>query len=168
VSSSPAPEQKRGLRGKIIEKKKGEMKDEVASAAALLRGYVPPSPDLIKGVVAANNASLTTVGPGAVALLFRNYLKPGHSMTLTFESQVEKLQKVYVTTYLDDSIKPVTLEVDMQSLPDGTSYPAVEVLSLPSSPRSGRDLHVGFVPRVLLCPGVLFRLFRGICGLKTA
>jgi hypothetical protein len=44
-----------------------------------------------------------------------------------------RLLKAYVTSYLDDSAKPVTLEVDMQSLPDGTNYPAVAVLSLPTS-----------------------------------
>jgi tetratricopeptide (TPR) repeat protein len=58
---------------------------------------------------------------------------PGDAMTLTFESQIKKLQKVHVTTHLDDSTKPVTLEVDMQWLPDGTNYPGVEVLGLPSS-----------------------------------
>lgn len=38
-----------------------------------------------------------------------------------------------LASYLEDSTKPVTLEVDMQSLPDGPSYPAVEILSLPAS-----------------------------------
>jgi hypothetical protein len=138
VSSSPAPEEKHGLRGKIVAKKKAEMKDEVESAVELVRSYVPPSPDLIQGTLAGNNASLTTAGPGAVALVFRSYLKPGDSMTLTFDSQVKKLMKVYVTSYLEESTKPVTLEVDMQSLPDGTSYPAVAVLGLPSSNLSVR------------------------------
>ena len=133
VSSSPAPDEKGGLRGKIARKKKGEVKDEVESAAALARSYVPPSPELIQAAVAADNATLTTAGPGTVALVFRSYLKPGDSMTLTFESHVKKLLKAYVTSYLDDSAKPVTLEVDMQSLPDGTNYPAVAVLGLPTS-----------------------------------
>jgi hypothetical protein len=133
VSSSPAPEEKRGLRGKIIEKKKAEMKDEAERAAMLVHRYVPPSPEAIQAVVAQNGASLTTAGPGVVALVFKNYVKPGDSMTLSFESQIKKLQRVNVSTYLDDPTQPVTLDVEMQSLPDGTNYPAVEVLGLPAS-----------------------------------
>ena len=133
VSTSPPPPQKPGLRGRIIAKKTAEMKAEVESAAALVLSYVPPSPDLIQAAIAGNNASLTTAGPGAVALVFKNYLKAGDSMTLTFESQIKKLQRVVISTYLDDPKKAVTLQVTMQSLPDGTNYPAVEVLGLPSS-----------------------------------
>jgi hypothetical protein len=138
VSSSPAPAQKGGLRGKIAGKKKAEMKDEAESAVELVRGYVPPAPDLIQAAVTAGNASLTAAGPGAVALVFRSYLKPGDSVTLTFEAEVRKLLKVLVTSYLEDSARPMSLEVEMQSLPDGTSYPAVEVLSLPASQLSIR------------------------------
>ncbi len=45
LSEPPAPpEKKRGLKGKVIAKKTGEMKAELESAAALVQSYIPPSP----------------------------------------------------------------------------------------------------------------------------
>ncbi len=38
-----------------------------------------------------------------------------------------------VNTWLDAPSDKVTLGVDMQSLPDGTSYPGMVVLAIPSS-----------------------------------
>src|SRR5678816_642762 len=45
VVTPPPPEKKRGLKGKVIAKKTGEMTEELESAAALVQRYVPPSPD---------------------------------------------------------------------------------------------------------------------------
>ena len=61
----PAPaEKKRGLKGKIVAKKTGEMKDELEAAVALVQQYVPPSPDLMQVVMNAGTASLSQAGPG--------------------------------------------------------------------------------------------------------
>src|SRR6186713_249286 len=50
----PAPaEKKRGLTGKIVAKKTGEMKDELEAAVALVQRYVPPSPDKMQVVMNA-------------------------------------------------------------------------------------------------------------------
>jgi len=38
-----------------------------------------------------------------------------------------------VASYMDDPSKPVTLQVDLQSLPDGTSYPATVSMNIPAS-----------------------------------
>ena len=81
----------------------------------------------------AGTASLSQAGAGLVALKFPGYLKAGDSLTLTFESAVKTLRQVDVATWLDDPSKPVTLNVAMQSLPDGTSYPGAVTLSIPAS-----------------------------------
>ncbi len=130
--SAPPPEQhQRGLKGRVIEKKKEEMKEEMASATALIKTYVPPTPDKIQAAVSAGKIALSPAGPGVVAIKFSDYNLPGDSMILTFESEVKSLRKINVNTYLDDPSNPVTLEVDLQTLPDGTNYPAIESLSLP-------------------------------------
>ena len=131
ITAPPPPQHERGLRGRVIEKKKEEMKEEMASATALIKSYVPPSPDKIQAAIAASRVSLTP-GPGVVAITFKDYNKPGDSMILTFESEVKALRKINVATYLDDPSNPVTLEVDLQSLPDGTDYPGVQNLSIPA------------------------------------
>ena len=62
-------------------KKTGEMKEEIESAAALVHQYVPPSPDKIQVVMNAGTASVAQAGPGAVALKFPGYVKPGDSLS---------------------------------------------------------------------------------------
>jgi hypothetical protein len=129
----PPAEKKRGLRGKIVAKKTGEMKEEMEAAVALIQQYVPPSPDLMQVVMNAGTASLGQAGPGFAALKFPGYVKQGDALTLTFESAVKTLHQIEVNTYLDEPDNPVNLKVTMQAVPDGTSYPGLIVFSLPKS-----------------------------------
>jgi hypothetical protein len=133
VVTPPPAEKKRGLKGKVIAKKTGEMKEELESAAALVQHYVPPSPDKMQVVMNAGTASLSQAGPGAVALKFPGYEKSGDALTLTFDTAVKGLRQVNVATWLEKPDEPVTLNVTMQSLPDGLSYPGAILLSIPSS-----------------------------------
>ena len=133
VSEPPPPEQKRGVRGRVVAKKTGEMKEELESASALVHQYLPPAPDKMQAVMNGGKAALGQAGPGVVALKFPDYLKAGDSITLTFESAVKTMRQIDVATYLDDPSKPVTLQVGMQSLPDGTSYSAAVDLKIPAS-----------------------------------
>jgi len=133
VVAPPPAEKKRGLRGKAVAKKTGEMKEELEAASALVHRYVPPSGDKIQVVMNAGGVSMAQAGPGMVALRFAGYEKAGDSLGLTFESAVKSLKKVDVSTWLDKPEEAVTLQVTMQSLPDGTDYPGSIVLAIPSS-----------------------------------
>jgi hypothetical protein len=133
VVEPPPAETKRGLRGKVIEKKKGEMKAELEAATALVHQYVPPDPGLMQVVMNAGAASLAQAGPGALVLKFPGYVKPGDSLSLTFDSTVKALRQIDVVTYLDSPESPVTLKVGLQSLPGGPNYPGSVVLSMPAS-----------------------------------
>lgn len=64
IVEPPPPEKKRGLRGKVVEKKKGEMKAELEAAVALVHQYVPPDPGMMQVVMNAGTASLAQAGPG--------------------------------------------------------------------------------------------------------
>jgi hypothetical protein len=132
LTDPPAQEKKRGLRGKIVEKKKAEMKEELEAAAALVQRYVPPDPGLMQVVVNAGRASLAQQGPGKVALTFADYQKPGDALTLTFDTAVKALRQMDVTTYLDAPSAPVSLRVQMAPLPDA-SYPGSVTLAIPAS-----------------------------------
>jgi len=131
VVEPPPPEPKRGLKGKVVAKKTGEMKEEMESAVALVQQYVPPSPDLMQAVMSAGTASLSQAGPGFAALKFPGYLKKGDAVTLTFESAVKTLHQIEVNTWLDAPDNAVNLKVTMQVLPDGTSYPGTIAFALP-------------------------------------
>jgi hypothetical protein len=133
VVEPPPPEPKRGLRGKIVAKKTGEMKEELESAAALVHQYVPPSPDRIQVVMNAGTASLSQAGPGAVALKFPGYVKAGDALSLAFDTNVKTLRRMDVATWLEKPSDTVTFQVAMQSLPDGTDYPGAITLTIPAS-----------------------------------
>ncbi|HXJ78750.1 MAG TPA: hypothetical protein VMS64_08735, partial [Candidatus Methylomirabilis sp.] len=116
ISDPPPPEQKKpGLRGKIVEKKKEEMKEELESASALLQRYVPPDPGLMQVVMGAGKASMAQQGPSAVALKFPDYQKAGDALTLTFDAGLTAMRGISVATYLDDPSSPVTLDVSLQA-----------------------------------------------------
>ena len=132
VQASDPAQKKPGMRGKVVEKKKEEMKDELEAATALVNQYVPPDPGLIQVVIGAGKASLAQQGPGPVALKFPDYLKAGDSLTLTLDSGLKAMQKIGVATFMDDPSKPVTLQVQMASLADA-SYPASVTLAIPAS-----------------------------------
>jgi hypothetical protein len=131
VVDPPPAQKKRGLRGKIVAKKTGEMKEEMEAAVALVHQYLPPSPDLMQVVMNAGTASIGQAGPGFAALRFPGYLKQGDALTLTFESAVKTLHQIEVNTWLDEPENAVNLEITMDALPDGTSHPATVVLSIP-------------------------------------
>ena len=133
VVEPPPPEKKRGLKGKMVEKKTGEMKAELEAATALVHRYVPPDPGKIQAVMNAGTASLAQAGPGVVVLTFAGYEKAGDSLSLTFDSSVKALRQMDVATYLEDPKSPVTLKVALQSLPEGLNYPGSVVLGIPAS-----------------------------------
>jgi hypothetical protein len=133
VSEPPPPAQKkRGLKGKVIEKKTGEMKEDMEAAVALVQQYVPPQPDKIQAAMAAGKITIT---PGAAANTLRiaDYVKAGDSLALTLDPTGKGMRKIDVDTWKDSPSDKVTLDVQMQSLPDGTSYAGTVVLAIPSS-----------------------------------
>jgi hypothetical protein len=131
VSAPPPPEKKRGLKGKMVAKKTGEMKDYMERAIALIGRYVPPSSDKIQAVLAAGKASLSQAGPGAMQLIFKDYVKSGDSVTFTVDSAAKVIRQLAVDTYLDEQDKDaISLAVNFQTLPDGTNCTAGKVLTV--------------------------------------
>jgi hypothetical protein len=130
VVEAPPPEKKRGLKGKIVAKKTGEMKEELQATAALIQEYVPPAPDKMQVVMNAGTASLAQAGPDRLALIFPGYAKAGDALTITFDNAVKALRQLDVKTWLDKPEEAVTFRVTMASLPDGTSHPASIVLTI--------------------------------------
>ena len=131
LSAPPEKKQARGLKKKVVEKKTGEMKDYMERVVALIGRYIPPSPDLIKADVAGGNASFSPQGPGAILLQFKNFVKSGDLVSFTLDTEAKAIRQVKVDTYLDDADKDkVGLQVDFQTLPDGTNYAASKILNV--------------------------------------
>jgi len=119
------------LKGKIVAKKTGELKEELEAALDLVQRYVPPSPDLMQSVISAGTASISQAGPGAASLKFPGYVKKGDALTLTFDSTVNSLRQIEVSTWLDEPESAVNLKVMMQAMTGGITYPGTIVFALP-------------------------------------
>jgi peptidoglycan hydrolase-like protein with peptidoglycan-binding domain len=128
LSSSPAPQKERGLKGRVIEKKKGEMQDYMERVASLIQRYVPPASSSMQDSFQAGKSSIQPSENGIVMIAFRDYAKPGDAVTLAFDTVTKKVRSYNVNTYLDSPDDVVTLKVVFDSLPDGTNYSAQTVL----------------------------------------
>jgi hypothetical protein len=120
LSVNPPEESKGG--GGIAERKRQEMRNTVKAALALVRSYLPLDPTLIQKCKDAGKASLNVLAAGKlIRLVFRDYKLPGDILTLTLDAATNKLTQLTVSSYLDAST-PVSVDVRMSSLADGTSY----------------------------------------------
>ena len=110
---------RRGLRGKIVEKKVDELKDYMDRVGSLISRYLPPNP---QDMQAAFKAGKATLEKSSGELMFNNYVKPGDQFTFHFDPATKKLRALDVSTYLDDQQDTVTVAAQFSSLPDGTNY----------------------------------------------
>ena len=125
LGTPPPEKKKRGLRGKIAEDKKDDLKDYMQRAVALVHNYVPPVPQEMQAAAKAGNVMVGGAGqPGVMQLLFSNYVKQGDSMSFQFEQASKKLLAIDIKSYLDEPKNAVTLKVGYALLPDGTNYAA--------------------------------------------
>ena len=130
----PPPEQQNmgPLKRRIVEQKKEEITDTMEGVKAVIGLYVPPDGQKMEQAFQAGNASLDRPGAGEAGLVFRNYAKPGDSMTLDFAMATKKLAGLKVNSYTTDPSQPVSLVVQFATLPDGTNYPASEIIDAPA------------------------------------
>jgi len=125
----PPQEQQRGLRGRIAEKKKEEFTDYLQQVKGLIGLYVPPDGARMKAAHEAGNASFSRPAAGEAGLTFRNYSLQGDSMMIDFAMAARKMTALSVNSYLGDPSSPVKVDVQFAQLPDGTNYPAQEVVN---------------------------------------
>ena len=130
MGEQQAPPEKKGLRGRIVEKKTDEMKAYMQQVQSLLSMYVPPKQLLIQQAIEKHNVSIDkTIGSNLTQLVFKNYAKQGDQLTLGFDAAAKKIATINVNTYMENPQDAVTLAVQMASLPDGTNYAQQTVLN---------------------------------------
>ena len=122
LTAPPEEKEKRGLRGRIVENKTEELTDSMKAAVALVKTYVPPSAEKIQASKDAGNMTITPMEGGSVQLAFKNYQKPGDTLSITMDTATNRLLGIGVNTYMKDEKEAVTMKVSIDSLPDGTGY----------------------------------------------
>jgi hypothetical protein len=108
------------------------MKEDMQAAVALVQQYVPPQPDKIQAAMAAGKVTMAP-GAGTGTLRIADYEKAGDALVLTLGTADKGLKQIAVDTWKDNPSDKVTLNVQMQSLADGTDYAGTVVLAIPSS-----------------------------------
>ena len=133
LNETPEAAKKRGLRGRIAERKKEEMTDSMKKAVALVKTYVPPNPALIQAAKDAGKVSIDVLEPGKRARLnFKDYEKAGDTLGVEVDLITNRPLGMKVATYLDTPKDIVTLEVRMGQLNDGTVYASDSTLDIKS------------------------------------
>jgi len=110
------------LKQRVVEKKKAELKDYGEDMKNLAAQYLPPDKDKIQAAVAAGNVSFSPAGSDAVKIVFKDYVKPGDSMTITFNKAAKQITSIAIASWMDDPKDAMNLTVQFSKLPDGTNY----------------------------------------------
>ena len=136
--AAPPPQQASGGRGggrgrgkvkeQIVENKKEDMQECMQKAVALVHQYLPPKPELIQAAKDAGRVTPQPQGDGRVKLEIAQYLQPGDKLSIDVDAAASHLLGVAVETYLEKKDDPVTLAVQMATLPDGAFYAAQTTL----------------------------------------
>ncbi len=135
--STPPPQQKaKGIRGKIMAKKKEEMNEYMQSAVNLVKSYIPPDPASIDTAKNAGNMSIIPKGP-VVRINFRDYKKQGDMLTIDIDMKNSTLFGLQVASWLENAEDKVSLVSNFGILSDGATYTADSTLTA-----SGKSLKV--------------------------
>jgi hypothetical protein len=134
------------LKERVVDKKKAEYQQYGQSIAALAKQYTTPNPDALMKAKQAGNISLTP-GQGTVALVIKNYVKQGDSVTFTLDPQSKQLQNVHVASYLNDPKDAVTISAEFAQLPDGTNHVASTLTNGESKQLTVNDVNSNYQMR---------------------
>jgi len=123
INAPPPPPSGGRMKQRIIEKKKGELKEYAQQIAELVRTYVPPNPEKMKQAFQQGSGAIGKAGPGAAQVAFTNYNIQGDSMKLVFNTAEKAIQSVDVSSYLNnDPSDAATFTAQFSKLPDGTNF----------------------------------------------
>lgn len=122
---------------RVEEHKKQEMEQYLQNAEKLVHDYIPPTQDRIQQSVNSGNMSMQMLDPGhEVGLEFGDYLMPKDKLGVKIELPDNRLLGLSVNTFLVDqetgNQDPISMDVTMSVLPDGTIYAQKTVLNAPA------------------------------------
>jgi hypothetical protein len=129
-SMSDDERKRRGLRGRIIEKKIEEYKEYADQIKSLVQQYVPPEKEMLQQAYQQGNVMMGPVGgaPGEYRLVITNYVKQGDSMTLVMNKAQKSLVSLSISTYLSDPSDEVKVNVQFARIPNGPNHVATETI----------------------------------------
>lgn len=130
-SPQAPPPDARGLKAKVIAKKKEEFQQYGEQLKSLIGEYVPPDPQMMKAAKEQGDAGVSSAN-GVATLTFNDYYKPGDKVAIGFDKAAKRIVSYDVNTYLSDTTDVVTMTNQFATLPDGTNYLAKTVVNAQS------------------------------------
>jgi hypothetical protein len=129
-SVSDDDRRRRGLRGRIIEKKTEEFKEYGEQIKTVVQQYVPPDKDMLQQAYQQGNVMMGPVGgaPGEYRLVISNYVKQGDNMTLVMSKAQKSLVSLSIATYLNDPSDAVKVNVQFARIPNGPNHVTTETI----------------------------------------
>jgi hypothetical protein len=129
LNPAPPPEEGRGLRGHIKEKKIAEFKDWSGDLVDLCKQYLVPSPALLQSFFAK---VLTTQAPGGFVQLYAtDVISPGDKLTYEIDPKTKAIHRVLFHATLDGD--PIDGTVQMGQVPGGgPTYAATTTVTAPA------------------------------------
>lgn len=143
VISAPEEKKARGLKGRMVEKKKAEISEYMQSAGELVKSYVPPDPARLEALKNAGKLSVTPAG-SSVRLDFHDYEKPGDRLSFELDTAKNTLVGLNVDTWLANPTDKITMVTRFGELADGATYAAQTILSAPSQSLEIRTTNSGY------------------------
>lgn len=130
TSVSDDERHRRGLRGRIVEKKTDEFKEYGDQIKTLVQQYVPPDKDMLQQAYQQGNVMMGPVGgaPGEYRLVISNYVKQGDNMTLVMNKAQKSLVSLSIATYLNDPSDAVKVNVQFARIPNGPNHVTTETI----------------------------------------
>jgi hypothetical protein len=130
-SVSDNERQRRGLRGRIIEKKTEEYTEYGDQIKSLVQQYVPPEKEMLQQAYQQGNVMIGPVGgaPGEYRLVISNYVKQGDNMTLVMNKAQKVLISLSISTYLSDPSDAVKVNVQFSKIPNGPNHVTAETIN---------------------------------------
>lgn len=123
LTTPPPPKKRRGLFGRIAERKKEELTEYMQQAVGLVKSYVPPDPARIQAAQEAGKVSVDILQKNKrIRLNFRDYQMPGDTLGVEIDVAQNRLLGLKVNSYLENAKDTVTLDVKLGQFADGTSY----------------------------------------------
>jgi hypothetical protein len=120
LSAPPPPPSGGRLRQHIVAKKTEEYKDYAQQMVTTAKQYAPPTGALLDQAYKAGNIAFVPA-PGTVSLVIKNYIKPGDSMTIVFDTQQKAILSLKIASYMADPSDPFTVTVTYAKLPQGSN-----------------------------------------------
>jgi hypothetical protein len=144
VGGTPPTGTPRGLKGRIVERKKDEIQNYMERVASLIQRYTPPSGSEMQASMQTRSASIVPSESGVVTATFSNYALQGDAVTLMFDAATKRILSYNVNTYLDSPSDVVTLKVVFDNLPGGPNYVSQSVLDATAQQVQIRTTSTGY------------------------